>query len=115
MDHSLETDSANELILDRAILQAKNLADEVIAVNKLLIDEIERDRRLMSGIQKRDREIEELKAELKALKKDLGGPKSRKARSMRALRLGRLLPKSLRGTDVPAPLLRLKRMYWASK
>lgn len=115
MDHSLEPVLADDLTLDRAISQAENLAEEVIAVNKLLMAEIERDRKLMSGIQKRDREIARLKAELKALKNEPVGLKRWSAKLSTSLRPGRLLPKSLRGTDVPAPLLRLKRIYWASK
>ena len=111
----MESALADDLTLDRAISQAEDLAEEVIAVNKLLLAEIERDRKLMWGIQKRDREIAKLKAELKALKNEPAGLRRWKAKLSRGLRPGQLLPKSLRGTDVPAPLLRLKRIYWARK
>ncbi|MCT2339122.1 hypothetical protein [Corynebacterium sp. p3-SID1056] len=121
MDRILKSSSGDDLLLDRAILQAERLAEEVIAVNHRLIAEIERDRKLMAGIQKRDKEIARLKSELEAARSDAslktrvlkfkpGGGKL-----LHRLRLGCLLPASLRGTDVPAPILRLKRMYWASK
>ena len=72
------------------------------------MDEIDRDRKLMAGISKRDKEIAQLRKQLGKV-----GPRPDSKAAKRSL--GAFMPRSLRGTDVPAPLLKVKRAYWSAK
>lgn len=93
---------------ERLIAQVESLSAELVAANEALLDEIDRDRKLMAGISKRDKEIAQLR-------KQLGKTAPRSDSKAAKRSLGAFMPRSLRGTDVPAPLLKVKRAYWSAK
>lgn len=99
---------------ERLIAQVESLSAELVAANEALLEEIDRDRNLMAGISKRDKEIAQLR---KQLGKTAPRSDSKAAKRSNAAKrsLGAFMPRSLRGTDVPAPLLKAKRAYWSAK
>ena len=92
------------VVVARAVAKIQALADEVAETNKLLLAEIDRDRKLMAGIQKRDKEIAELKSKIAALEA-ANGPLPREG--------NRLLPNKWRGTEVSPGMLKFKKKYWS--
>ena len=93
---------------DRLIAQVESLSVELVAANEALLEEIDRDRKLMAGISKRDKEIAQLRKRLGMTDPITGSKGARRS-------LGTLLPRSLRGTEVPGPLLKVKRAYWSAR
>lgn len=101
-----------------------------------LLKEIERDRNLMGGIRTRDKKLSKLDKRLKQLEEEakehqqiVASRDSKIDKLQRELNsaltelemyrkilkpegIARLLPVRLRGKDVPASLLTVKRQYW---
>ena len=88
--------------------QVRRLTVELEETCDALLFEIDRDRKLLAGIQKRDRKIAELKQRIRVLEKKLGIPDEERAGLP-------FLPKSLRGKDVPRGVLQIKKKYWAMR
>ncbi|MCG7290044.1 hypothetical protein MHX64_08180 [Corynebacterium sp. ACRPZ] len=88
--------------------QVRRLTVELEETCDALLFEIDRDRKLLAGIQKRDRKIAELKQRVRVLEKKLGIPDEERAGLP-------FLPKSLRGKDVPRGVLQIKKKYWAMR
>lgn len=86
--------------------QVRRLTVELEETCDALLFEIDRDRKLLAGIQKRDRKIAELKQRVRVLEKKLGIPNEERAGLP-------FLPNSLRGKDVPRGVLQIKKKYWA--
>lgn len=86
--------------------QVRRLTVELEETCDALLFEIDRDRKLLAGIQKRDRKIAELKQRVRVLEKKLGIPDGERAGLP-------FLPNSLRGKDVPRGVLQIKKKYWA--
>lgn len=86
--------------------QVRRLTVELEETCDALLFEIDRDRKLLAGIQKRDRKIAELKQRVRVLEKKLGIPDEERAGLP-------FLPNSLRGKDVPRGVLQIKKKYWA--
>ena len=93
---------------EQLIAQVESLSAELVAANEALLEEIDRDRKLMEGISKRDKEIAQLRKQLGKTGRRLDSKTAKPS-------LGTFMPRSLRGTDVPAPLLKVKRAYWSAK
>ena len=88
--------------------QVRRLTGELEETCDALLFEIDRDRKLLAGIQKRDRKIAELKQRISVLEKKLGIPDEERAGLP-------FLPESLRGKDVPRWVLQIKKKYWAMR
>ena len=88
--------------------QVRRLTVELEETCDALLFEIDRDRKLLAGIQKRDRKIAELKQRVRVLEKKLGIPDEERAGLP-------FLPNSLRGKDVPRGVLQIKKKYWAMR
>jgi len=88
--------------------QVRRLTVELEETCDALLFEIDRDRKLLAGIQKRDRKIAELKQRISVLEKKLGIPDEERAGLP-------FLPESLRGKDVPRWVLQIKKKYWAMR
>ncbi|MDK7180139.1 MULTISPECIES: hypothetical protein [Corynebacterium] len=88
--------------------QVRRLTVELEETCDALLFEIDRDRKLLAGIQKRDRKIAELKQRVRVLEKKLGIPDEERAGLP-------FLPNSLRGKDVPRGVLWIKKKYWAMR
>ncbi|MCZ9292730.1 hypothetical protein L8U61_11365 [Corynebacterium sp. c8Ua_144] len=88
--------------------QVRRLTVELEETCDALLFEIDRDRKLLAGIQKRDRKIAELKQRVRVLEKKLGIPDEKGAGLP-------FLPESLRGKDVPRWVLQIKKKYWAMR
>lgn len=136
IDHGSTDTSKRDEVIDRCSAQVASLSVELADMSEALLEEIERDRKLMGGIKRRDQKIEaqerrlnELEQQVKDQNKTIADRESEIRAFQESLEtsmteleayraviypkgFSRFLPVRLRGKNVPGSLLAVKQQYW---